>query len=186
MNRRVGKSTALRHVISHLIGTEKIEPRRIGYFSLDDPEVFASEEAQRVVMDLLFDRFAKLGSTAYVFLDEVQRLPRWELFLKKAYDLKRPLRFIISGSVSSPIFRSSQESLLGRIKDRHMLPFSFREYCEYRLRRQPAFAHSLAAHRSVKAALLASDGDQALVRRGEPLHSMPAGPCRFKAAAVAG
>ena len=98
----------------------------------------------------------------YVFLDEIQRLPRWELFLKKAYDLRRPLRFVISGSASSPIFRSSQESLLGRIKDRHLLPFSFREYCEYRLRGQPAFAPILATHRHLKAALLASDGGAAV------------------------
>ena len=160
--RRVGKSTALRHVISHLIRHQGIDPRRIVYFSLDDPEVFTSEEAQRVVLDLLFDRFARLGQTAYVLLDEIQRLPRWELFLKKAYDLKRPLRFIISGSASSPIFRSSQESLLGRIKDRHLLPFSFREYCEYRLRGRTEFAAILANHRQLKAAMLASDGGAAL------------------------
>ena len=114
--RRVGKSTALHHVISQLIHREQINPQRIVYFSLDDPEVFTSEDAQRVVLDLLFDRFAKPGKMTYIFLDEIQRLPRWELFLKKAYDLKRPLRFVISGSASSPIFRSSQESLLGRIK----------------------------------------------------------------------
>lgn len=160
--RRVGKSTALRHVISHLIQKERIDPQRIVYFSLDDPEVFTSPDAQRVVLDLLFDAFARPGNVTYVFLDEIQRLPRWELFLKKAYDLKRPFRFVISGSASSPIFRSSQESLLGRIKDRHLLPFSFREYCEYRLRGQPEFAATLAAHRTVKAAMFASDGEAAV------------------------
>jgi predicted AAA+ superfamily ATPase len=107
------------------------------------------------------------GETTYIFLDEIQRLPRWELFLKKAYDLKRPLRFVISGSASSPIFRSSQESLLGRIKDRHLLPFSFREYCEYRLRRKPAFAAILAAHRNLKDAMLCADGDAAVECVGE-------------------
>jgi len=160
--RRVGKSTALRHVISHLIHVDKIDPKRIVYFSLDDPEVFTSQDAQRIVLDLLFDRFTKLGSTAFVLLDEIQRLPRWELFLKKAYDLKWPLRFVISGSASSPIFRSSQESLLGRIKDRHLLPFSFREYCEYRLRHQPAFSQALAAHRTLRAPLLQGDGAAAV------------------------
>jgi predicted AAA+ superfamily ATPase len=160
--RRVGKSTALRHVISHLIQRGQVNPQRIVYFSLDDPEVFTSPEAQRVVLDVLFERFAEPGEITYVFLDEIQRLPRWELFLKKAYDLRRPLRFVISGSASSPIFRSSQESLLGRIKDRHLLPFSFREYCAYRLRRQPAFAAALAAHCHLKAALLTSDSGAAM------------------------
>ncbi len=160
--RRVGKSTALHHVISQLIQREQINPQRIVYFSLDDPEVFTSEDAQRVVLDLLFDRFAKPDKMTYIFLDEIQRLPRWELFLKKAYDLKRPLRFVISGSASSPIFRSSQESLLGRIKDRHLLPFSFREYCEYRMRKQPEFAAVLATHRHLKSAMIESNGKSAV------------------------
>jgi predicted AAA+ superfamily ATPase len=160
--RRVGKSTALRHVIRHLISKQAVDPGRIVYFSLDDPEVFTSEEAQRIVLDLLLDRMAMVGQITYVFLDEIQRLPRWELFLKKAYDLKRPFRFVISGSASSPIFRSSQESLLGRIKDRHLLPFSFREYCEYRLRHRPEFARTVAEHCQLKPALLEADGPAAV------------------------
>ena len=94
----------------------------------------------------------------YFFLDEIQRLPRWELHLKKSYDLKSGIRFVVSGSASSPIFRSSQETLLGRVKDRHLLPFSFREYCHYRLRDQPEFAQILAEHRDLRPALLAGDG----------------------------
>ena len=160
--RRVGKSTVLRHVISHLIRQQRVDPRRIVYFSLDDPEVFSSPEAQKVVLDLLFDLTEKRGETSYVFLDEIQRLPRWELFLKKAYDLQRQLRFVISGSASAPIFRRSQETLLGRIKDRHLLPFSFREYCEYRLRSQPEFAEILAGHQTLRAALLKEDGAAAV------------------------
>lgn len=90
----------------------------------------------------------------YFFLDEIQRLPRWELFLKKYYDLKFPARFIISGSASSPIFRSSQESLLGRIKDRHLLPFSFREFCLYNLRSEPEFEASLPKPEELRQILL--------------------------------
>ena len=63
-----------------------------------------------------------------MFLDEIQRFPRWELYLKKFYDLKTPVRFVVSGSASAPIFKKSRESLLGRVKDFHVLPFSFREW----------------------------------------------------------
>ena len=38
--RRVGKSTALRQVICHLIDQQGIDPKHILYFSFDDPEVF--------------------------------------------------------------------------------------------------------------------------------------------------
>ncbi|NLE37297.1 MAG: ATP-binding protein [Pirellulaceae bacterium] len=155
--RRVGKTTALMHVIQHLILQQGVGPERILYFSFDDPEVHASEEVQRVVFDRIVERIRAAGQTSYVFLDEIQKLPRWELFLKKYYDLKTPIRFVISGSASSPIFRSSQESLLGRIKDRHLLPFSFREYCQYHLRHRPEFAQILDAHRQLRPALLEGD-----------------------------
>lgn len=155
--RRVGKTTALMHVVHHLLRKQGVSPDRILYFSFDDPEVYAAEEIQRVVFDRLVERIQAAGQVSYAFLDEIQRLPRWELFLKKYYDLKAPVRFIISGSASSPIFRSSQESLLGRVKDRHLLPFSFREYCQYQFRQQPEFAAILEGHGYLRSALL--DGD---------------------------
>ena len=156
--RRVGKSTAVRHVISHLLTEEKLDPARLLYFTLDDPGIFASKGLQGTIFDLLVEQFATTSETTYFFLDEIQRLPQWELYIKKYYDLKYPVRFIVSGSASSPIFRKSQESLLGRIKDRHLLPFSFREYCEYRLQKQPAFAQILHEERDLRPALLAGEG----------------------------
>jgi len=119
--RRVGKSTALKQVIRYLLDKLDIDPSNILYFSFDDPEVYGSEDLQRVIFDRLIEKL-KIDSRDktpwYFFLDEIQRLPKWELYLKRYYDLKFPIRFIISGSASSAIFRQSQESLLGRIKDR--------------------------------------------------------------------
>jgi len=160
--RRVGKSTAVKHVILRLIKDQDIAPKHILYFSFDDPEVFASQEMQRVIFDHLVARTKDAEQPHYYFLDEIQRLPRWELFIKKYYDLRVPVRFIVTGSASSPIFRQSQESLLGRIKDRHLLPFSFSEYSQYRLKHKPEFAQILNEHRRLRAALLDGDGQAAL------------------------
>jgi predicted AAA+ superfamily ATPase len=159
--RRVGKSTAVKQLVSRLIREQRLDPHRVLYFSFDDPEVFGSPDLQRVIIDLLVERLTHGRERSYLFLDEVQRLPKWELYLKKQYDLGAPLRFIVSGSASSPIFRSSQESLLGRIKDRHLLPFSFREYCQYRLRTKPEFAQILGAHGRLRDPLLNDDGQGA-------------------------
>jgi predicted AAA+ superfamily ATPase len=159
---RVGKSTAVKQVISRLIKEKQVNPKQILYFSFDDPEVFASEETQRIIFDLLVEHTGQSEKMKYFFLDEIQRLPRWELFIKKYYDLKRPVRFIVSGSASSPIFRSSQESLLGRIKDRHLLPFSFREYCQYHLRKEKSFSQILAQCNNLRFLLLEGDGSGAL------------------------
>jgi len=155
--RRVGKTTALRQVICHLLAERDIPPGHILYFSFDDPEVFGSEELQRVIFDRLIEQMKvapKEQNTRYFFLDEIQRLPKWELYLKRYYDLKFPIRFVISGSASSAIFRQSQESLLGRIKDRHLLPFSFREFCFYQFRYRPDFSSIVREHSGLRRLLM--------------------------------
>lgn len=137
--RRVGKSTLLRQCIQQLIadaGEAGVDQaRRIVYFSLDDP-ILSLPGADT---DKFFNDFVSAAATlategpVYLFLDEIQRFPRWELYLKKYYDLKTPVRFVVSGSASGPIFRKSRESLLGRIRDYKLLPFTFNEYSEARL-----------------------------------------------------
>lgn len=131
--RRVGKSTLLQQCIQQLIADAPDGPaqaRRIVYFSMQDPGLeLPGFDADRFFNELVAAaaQTAQQGTT-YLFLDEIQRFPRWELYLKKFYDLRTPVRFIVSGSASAPIFKKSRESLLGRIKDYHLLPFSFREW----------------------------------------------------------
>jgi len=127
--RRIGKSTLLFQLIQQLI-KEGVEPNQIIYYSFDDPALYT----QKIEIDEFINYIMKLATTQngksqkYLFFDEIQKLERWELYLKKYYDLKYPIKVVISGSASSPIFKKSRESLLGRIKDYHLLPFSFREY----------------------------------------------------------
>lgn len=131
--RRVGKSTLLQQCIQQLIADApdpQAQAQRIVYFSMQDPGL----ELPGFNQDRFFNELvaaavdASRSGTTYLLLDEIQRFPRWELYLKKYYDLKTPVRFVVSGSASTPIFRKSRESLLGRIKDFHVLPFSFREW----------------------------------------------------------
>ena len=129
--RRVGKSTLLRQCIRKLIQEgETGQAQRIVYFTMDDPALLLPHvDVDRFFEDLVAEFAARAqDGVAYLFLDEIQKFPRWELYLKKHYDLKTPVRFVVSGSASAPIFRKSRESLLGRIHDYQVLPFSFREY----------------------------------------------------------
>ena len=131
--RRVGKSTLLQQCIQQLIKDApdpKAQANRIVYFSMQDPGLeIPGFNQDKFFNDLVAAavQASKSGLT-YLFLDEIQRFPRWELYLKKYYDLKTPVRFVVSGSASAPIFKKSRESLLGRVKDFHVLPFSFREW----------------------------------------------------------
>ncbi|MBI5598290.1 MAG: ATP-binding protein [Deltaproteobacteria bacterium] len=139
--RRVGKSTIIRQIVRRLID-KGIKPDSIVYYSMDDPALYRSEVDHDKFFDSLMNEARKKagGHSLYVFLDEIQRFERWELFLKKYYDLHYPVRFTISGSASSPIFKKSRESLLGRIKDYHILPFSFREFLLFHSLQKPTLS----------------------------------------------
>ena len=140
--RRVGKSTLLLQCIKQLIADAPDGPaqaRRIVYFSMQDPGLeLPGFNQDKFFNDLMAAAVAaSTQGVTYLFLDEIQRFPRWELYLKKYYDLKTPVRIIVSGSASTPIFKKSRESLLGRIKDFHVLPFSFREWDALRHQQLP-------------------------------------------------
>lgn len=138
--RRIGKSTLLYQLIRNLLA-EGIPAHHLIYYSFDDPALIATKVKVDDLIDMLMKRVLKhkeQGPT-YLFLDEIQKLDRWELYLKKYYDLKYPMKVFISGSASSPIFKKSRESLLGRVKDLHLLPFSFREYALYSLQQNEQY-----------------------------------------------
>lgn len=136
--RRVGKTTLLQQCIQKIIADAPdpaAQAQRIVYFSMQDPALdFPGFNADKFFNELVAAAvLAAKDGTTYLFLDEIQRFARWELYLKKYYDLKSPVRIVVSGSASTPIFKKSRESLLGRIKDFHVLPFSFREWYEINL-----------------------------------------------------
>lgn len=147
--RRVGKTTIVRQLISDLL-LAGVAAGRITYYSLDDPALSREGVEGGALIERIMQRAAreKAGGLHYVFLDEIQRLDRWELHLKKYYDLDYPVRLVISGSASSPIFKKSRESLLGRVKDYHILPFSFREFVLCRFGDRPGVADQTEACRT--------------------------------------
>jgi predicted AAA+ superfamily ATPase len=142
--RRVGKTTLLRQLVRHYLRQNRPAQNLI-YYSLDDPALFRPNVHGGKLLDDLMVRLQRrsAGGEMLLMLDEVQRLDRWELYLKKYYDLKYPIRLVISGSASSPIFKKTRESLLGRVKDYHLLPFSFREYLLYQLSSHSTFLEEL-------------------------------------------
>ena len=147
--RRVGKSTLLSQIVRHLLRDKQVAPQRILYYDFGDPLLFRPGFKIEDFIDSLMQQMSALGKTgpAYLFLDEIQKLERWELYLKKYYDLKYPVKMMISGSASSPIFKKSHESLLGRVKDYHVLPFSFAEYLMFQVQSESGYSQELAAHR---------------------------------------
>jgi len=131
--RRVGKSTLMFHLIHHLLRNGH-DPKLIVYASMDDP-LLSKETLFEDIIDLLEDLILskpvlECSKTVYLFLDEITRLENWELFVKRFIDQRYPFQFILSSSSAAFLQKRSQESLVGRVINFNIPPFSFSEYAE--------------------------------------------------------
>ncbi|UCE74525.1 MAG: ATP-binding protein [Methanomassiliicoccales archaeon] len=135
--RQIGKTTVMYQLIQYLVHETGVDPKRIMYNSFDYPYLTTLTETP--INDLL-DVFSsqilreptqELEDKVYVFFDEICKLEEWSRVLKGWFDLKYPLKFMISDSSSSDILRGSSESLVGRINPNIMLSLKFVDYLNY-------------------------------------------------------
>ncbi len=132
--RRVGKTTLLYQLIDFLFSKD-IQPENVLFLSLDDPKVRVGlEEIFQVYEERVLKKPLGECKQVFVILDEVQFMKEWELQVKKFFDRKYPITFIVSGS-SSTLIRRGTESLVGRTIERVISPFSFKEFFEFKTKK---------------------------------------------------
>jgi len=123
--RRTGKTVLLLQIIKRLL--KGISPKKILYFSFDeilgkDPEVIEK------ILEIYENEILKENlKNVYIFFDEINHLENWQIILKRFYDLKRNIKFFISGS-SSIYLKKTKESLAGRIYEFNLPPLDFKEF----------------------------------------------------------
>ncbi len=148
--RQVGKTTLLKQVIAHLLANG-VPAKHILRIQFDDlpelrkltmPILELCQWYEQEVLGASFRKAAKLGSPAYVILDEVQNLPDWAPQLKQLVDLQ-PVRALVTGSSALRI-EAGRDSLAGRISTIEMGPLLLREIAE--MRRLGALAPHLPAN----------------------------------------
>jgi len=120
--RRTGKTVILHQLIKNVLGAGK---ENAFYFLFDDLSA-KNPDVLDDLLDYYLKTIAKEGRK-YIFLDEIQKVPYWQDILKRHYDTKENLKFIVSGSASLQI-KKSKESLAGRIFDFYLPPLTFREF----------------------------------------------------------
>ncbi len=142
--RQVGKTTTLFQLIEDLIKSG-VNPRRILYNTFDYPypdmlsknplhdilTIYSTSILQQPLQNLAS------GNRVYMFLDEICKLEKWGRLLKGWYDLKYPIKFIITDSSASDILHGSSESLIGRIDPTIMMPIKFLGYLRYHWEKDP-------------------------------------------------
>lgn len=132
--RRTGKTTLMRQIIDQLIRS-KTPPKNILFFSGDDVELKQVNNFLGQSVSVYFEEYLKQNyigdAKVYIFIDEIHKISDWQLWLKKFYDLKYNIKFIISGSSAAKIKKGQKESLVGRIIEFTLFPLSFSEFLRF-------------------------------------------------------
>ncbi|MEW5758963.1 MAG: ATP-binding protein [Candidatus Omnitrophota bacterium] len=127
-SRRVGKTTIIKQLIKWCLH-KNIPAKDIIYLSLDNPRLSKTTITEHLKLFrkiFMHSRSKKL----YLFLDEIQETPGWEIELKSMYDLEN-VKIICSGSTSSLIKRQ-EGRLAGRQIVTVIYPLNFKEYLSFK------------------------------------------------------
>ena len=133
--RRVGKSTLMQQTIGHLLRSG-VQPRRILFFSCDDPTIFdgivsIGDVIEGYLSDVLHEAAGELSNRIFIFIDEIHLFSEWQLWLKNYYEPQYNIKFVISGSSASHLFSGAKESLMGRTDTLRLMPLSLMEFCRF-------------------------------------------------------
>ena len=118
--RRSGKSTLLEQLINK-------RHAKCYYLNFEDERLinFKTED-----FDALHEIFIELyGDNLPFFLDEIQNIENWEVFVRRLY--KQGYKFYITGSNASMLSHEMGTKLTGRHVDLELFPFSFKEYLQF-------------------------------------------------------
>lgn len=126
--RRTGKTTLMYQLIDSLI-EKGINPCHFIYISFDEVELRVGLDSIIKAIEQILKTPIKSWQTVYLFLDEVHYLDGWEFQVKKYFDRRLPLKFIISSSAAS-LLKKATESLMGRTIEEIILPFGFCEFLD--------------------------------------------------------
>ena len=117
--RRSGKSTLCFQCL-HNIG------EKFAYADFDDERLSGISMAQ--LNDVLEVLYKIYGSFKYLFLDEIQDIEGWPLFVNRL--LRQKIHVILTGSNAKLLSSDLATHLTGRSSEISLYPFSFGEYCE--------------------------------------------------------
>ena len=125
--RRCGKSSLLKLMIGHLLDTG-VKPEQIVEMNFESHDFrnMSSEEVYQYVKSR-----AVTGKRLYLFLDEMQRIPGWEIAVN-SFRVDLDCDIYVTGSNSYLLSSEYSTYLSGRYVEIKMLPLSFREFLTFR------------------------------------------------------
>ncbi|MGM9700168.1 MAG: ATP-binding protein [Prevotella sp.] len=98
---------------------------KYAYADFDDERLQGIDAGQ--LNELLEVLYKIYGDFEYLFLDEIQDVDGWHLFVNRM--LRKKMHVVITGSNAKLLSSELATRLAGRAKEIHLYPFSFAEYC---------------------------------------------------------
>lgn len=117
--RRSGKSTLCYNALIR-------KGVKFAYVNFDDERLINLTATD--LNDVLEVLYKINGDFNYLFIDEIQNIPEWYLFVNRL--LRRQIHVIITGSNAKLLSGELATHLTGRHHTINLYPFSFSEYCE--------------------------------------------------------
>ncbi len=118
--RRSGKSTLCINVI-------KKSDYSFAYVNFDDERLDrAASEDLNTILACLYQIY---GDFTHLFLDEIQNVPSWPLFVNRL--LRKGIHILLTGSNARLLSGELATHLTGRHSTIELFPFSFQEYCAF-------------------------------------------------------
>jgi len=126
--RRCGKTYLIFDIINKLMESG-VPKENMLYINFDDDRFQgATTKDLDDMVDVYHEVASPKNSTGiFIFLDEIQNVKNWELWVRRTYD-SRKYRIFITGSSSKLLSREIATSLAGRNITYVLYPFSFREF----------------------------------------------------------
>lgn len=119
--RRSGKSTLCFNALTrnHI---------HFGYINLDDERlVHLKGEDLNDILEVMYKVY---GDIETLFIDEIQNIPEWYLFVNRLQ--RRGMHLLITGSNAKLLSGELATHLTGRHHTIHIYPFSFKEFCAFK------------------------------------------------------
>ncbi len=116
--RRSGKSTLCYQAL-------KEAGVKFAYADFDDERLNGLQADQ--LNDVLETLYKIYGDFRYLFLDEIQNIEGWHLFVNRMLRMK--MHILVTGSNAKLLSSELATHLTGRSKEIQLYPFSFYEYC---------------------------------------------------------